>query len=62
MTRHKHGISALVSQTSFYGETNVGSGNVDCLLRQDKKQKQTNKQTNKENKKHQSEEKINDQI
>jgi len=39
VTRHKHGISALVSQKV------VVSGNVDCLLRQDKKQKQ--KQTKK---------------
>ena len=61
MTRHKHGISALVSQTSFYGETNGGVGKC-RLFTQARQKAKANKQTNKENKKHQSEEKINDQI
>ena len=52
VTRHQYGISALVSQTSFYGwwgreMSTVYSG----------KTKSKNKQTNKENKKLQSEEK-----
>ena len=33
VTRHQYGISALVSQTSFSGETIVASRNVGCFLR-----------------------------
>ena len=33
VTRHQYGISALVSQTSFGGETGVTSPNVGCFLR-----------------------------
>ena len=33
MTRHQYGISALVSQTSFFGETSGGVANVGCFLR-----------------------------
>ena len=33
MTRHQYGISALISQTSFCGETLVASRNVGCFLR-----------------------------
>ena len=32
VTRHQYGISALVSQTSFCGETMVASRNVACFL------------------------------
>ena len=32
VTRHQYGISALVSQTSFRGETMVASRNVGCFL------------------------------
>ena len=33
MTRHLYGISALVSQTSFRGETSGGVTKVGCILR-----------------------------
>ena len=33
MTRHQYGISALVPQTSFRGETSGGVTNIGCLLR-----------------------------
>ena len=33
VTRHQYGISALVSQTSFGGETNGSVANVGCFLR-----------------------------
>ena len=32
VTRHQYGISALVSQTLFRGETMVASPNVGCFL------------------------------
>ena len=32
MTRHKNGIYALVSQTSFRGEGSGGSGGVGCIF------------------------------
>ena len=33
VTRHQYGISALVAQTSFRGETSGDIVNVDCFLR-----------------------------
>ena len=33
VTRHQYGISALVPQTSFGGETSLASPNVGCFLR-----------------------------
>ena len=32
MTRHKYGIYALVSQTSFRAESSGGSGGVGCIF------------------------------
>ena len=38
VTRHQYGISALVSRTSFGGETSGRSPNVGCFLRLEIKQ------------------------
>ena len=39
VTRHQYGISTVVSQTSFCGETVVGFWNVGCFLRLSSNQK-----------------------
>ena len=33
MTRHQYGISTVVAQTSFRGETSGGDSKCDCFLR-----------------------------